>query len=207
LVNIKEDFLRTSETIESGDRVLVISHVDEKGCAHVLGLGTFEGLHPIGDEAVGCQAALCRALGRDNPRITLDGGGTVWGAECWFGAEEEVKRILDMAGVQKRVDQDLNSLREAAQKFLVVKFFIPPRRQIEYVPVAVSNETFSKMRTLSALGLRLEGEPLRTGQTSIAISSEEEDEEIEIVNHSDKIPEAVEKVVSEAYNRRSATFA
>lgn len=30
--------------------------------------------------------------GLKNPRITLDNGDTVWGCQCWWGSEREVKR-------------------------------------------------------------------------------------------------------------------
>jgi hypothetical protein len=29
-----------------------------------------------------------------NPRITLDGGGVVWGCECWWGGEDAVKKRI-----------------------------------------------------------------------------------------------------------------
>src|SRR6185437_10617072 len=32
---------------------------------------------------------------RFNPRIKLDNGEVVWGRECWWGSEEEVKTKID----------------------------------------------------------------------------------------------------------------
>ena len=30
-------------------------------------------------------------IGISNPRITLDSGDVVWGAECWWGAESHIQ--------------------------------------------------------------------------------------------------------------------
>jgi hypothetical protein len=32
--------------------------------------------------------------GFDNPKIELDGGGTVWGCESWWGPEEKIKQMI-----------------------------------------------------------------------------------------------------------------
>lgn len=37
---------------------------------------------------------LDSSLGFPNPRITLDSGGVVWGYQCWWGSEDEVKKFI-----------------------------------------------------------------------------------------------------------------
>lgn len=181
---------------------MVISHIDENGVAHMLGFGTFDGEHPIGAEAVGCIAAQCRARGRVNPRITLESGDVVWGAECWFGTEQAIRRTLEEGRVQGTVNEDIKALREKAQKCLVVKFFVPPNREIHWIPVIVDNDTFNKMGTLSEMGFHLEGEHLRlVGKMSVTLTSRDHDEEIELTNNADDYAQCVEKVVSDGYNR------
>ena len=36
----------------------------------------------------------CPQLGMPNPCIELDNGGIVWGCECWWGPEEQIKAQL-----------------------------------------------------------------------------------------------------------------
>ena len=49
---------------------------------HLLGYGVYDGdiEHP--------------EYGFPNPRITLDDGRIVWGMECWWGPEAEVKESI-----------------------------------------------------------------------------------------------------------------
>jgi len=54
-------------------------------------------------EAEGCVDAII-----GNPRIRLDSGQTVWGAECWWGPEEEVRNSI---GSRRIVEVDIDQAR------------------------------------------------------------------------------------------------
>ena len=64
-----------------GQRVGAILSAD-KNVVYLLGYGVYDGdmRHP--------------ELGFPNPRITLDGGGHVWGCECWWGPEAMIKEKI-----------------------------------------------------------------------------------------------------------------
>jgi hypothetical protein len=83
-----------------------------------LGYGVYDGDKPIDDDAAGWMADMLRAnrdegLWCDNPRITLDDGGHVWGCECWWGGEQSVldkiRRWADSGHIIIRVD--INEVR------------------------------------------------------------------------------------------------
>lgn len=40
-------------------------------------------------------------VGAPNPRIKLDSGETVWGYQCWWGAEKKVKDRMEKVTVIK----------------------------------------------------------------------------------------------------------
>ncbi len=67
--------------MQIGDRVGAILSSNSE-VVNFLGYGKYDGDidHPY--------------LGFPNPRITLDNGDTVWGCECWWGPEGEIKKIL-----------------------------------------------------------------------------------------------------------------
>lgn len=46
--------------------------------------------------------------GRTNPRITLDSGKVVWGYECWWGPEDQVKKNI---GGREVVVVDIDEIR------------------------------------------------------------------------------------------------
>lgn len=46
-----------------------------------------------------------------NPKLELDNGDIVWGQECWWGSEEEVRRQF---GNRKIVEVSISSAREKA---------------------------------------------------------------------------------------------
>lgn len=49
----------------------------------------------IPTEAVGFLADYLRENKRENPCLLLDSGEIVYGCECWWGSEAEVKRLLE----------------------------------------------------------------------------------------------------------------
>lgn len=56
----------------------------------LLGYGVYAGdFVPV--DAKGMGALLAEAECK-NPRIDLDDGGHVWGCECWWGPEEQVRK-------------------------------------------------------------------------------------------------------------------
>jgi hypothetical protein len=68
---------------------------NKDGVIEVFGYGVYEGDHVPPEEAGGFN------LGIPNPRIKLDNGDTVYGCECWWGPEEEIKKKL--VGHQTRI--------------------------------------------------------------------------------------------------------
>lgn len=68
-----------------GDRVGAFQKADTE-TVYFYGYGVYDGDFPyaiFGDD-----------FKVDNPRITLDRGGIVWGAQCWWGPEEQVKKRI-----------------------------------------------------------------------------------------------------------------
>ncbi len=47
----------------------------------------------------------------NNPKIVLDNGKVVWGSECWWAPEEQVKR---MVGSKTIVEIDIEAARNNA---------------------------------------------------------------------------------------------
>jgi hypothetical protein len=85
---------------EIGERVLAISH-SEDDTVYVYGEGVYEGHFVPGPEAEG-MAKLCREMGTTNPRIRLDSGEVVYGAECWWGPLDRARKRLGQLKVQPR---------------------------------------------------------------------------------------------------------
>lgn len=86
---------------------------------HLLGFGVYDGdfeppFGPMGTTKAKSDAVIAelKAEGRvaadyafTNPRITLDDGRVVWGAQCWWGAEETVRaRIGDRTVIPATLD-------------------------------------------------------------------------------------------------------
>lgn len=83
-----------------GGRVVAVRN-EEAGTIYVYGRGVYEGDFPFGDEAAGATVEMARDAGRDvNPRIRLDSGEVVWGAECWWGPEADFEAKLEAARAQ-----------------------------------------------------------------------------------------------------------
>lgn len=51
-----------------------------------LGYGEY-----VGDEVPPPEINPLLNVGSPNPKIVLDNGDVVWGCECWWGPEEEIK--------------------------------------------------------------------------------------------------------------------
>ena len=73
-----------------GDRIgaLLSATRDE---VQLLGYGVYAG-EAIPDAAAGGMAELVRSAGMTNPKLVLDNGQVVWGCECWWGPEAEVRQ-------------------------------------------------------------------------------------------------------------------
>src|SRR5438270_186642 len=112
---------------KAGDRIGAILATND-GVVKFLGFGTYLGEfipdRPMGvtawmieadDWDEGIEKALRlyageftreqleRALKRPNPKLQLDNGDVVWGAECWWGSEEEVTQQLALARAVEQV--------------------------------------------------------------------------------------------------------
>lgn len=71
---------------------------------HLLGWGVYDGEHepPFGPFGMSkAELERMKACGEvrpdfhwSNPRITLDDGKVVWGAQCWWGPEAKVREII-----------------------------------------------------------------------------------------------------------------
>jgi len=69
----------------AGYRVIALLNA-KNGVVKSFGAGVYAGDFPVSKEAGGFN------FGQPNPRIDLDNGKTVWGCECWWGDEAEVKQ-------------------------------------------------------------------------------------------------------------------
>jgi len=93
--------------IPVGSRVVAI-HSATKDVVYLLGYGIYDGEYepPFGafgmpkaeHDAMVAEMKASGELPQDyvwtNPRITLDDGRVVWGAQCWWGPEEVVRRQI-----------------------------------------------------------------------------------------------------------------
>ena len=71
---------------QKGARVGAIQSAD-KDTVNFYGYGVY-----VGDEIP--PDGFCHDVGIPNPKIQLDDGGIVWGQECWWGPEEQVKKQI-----------------------------------------------------------------------------------------------------------------
>lgn len=94
-------------TRTAGERVFAIRNADDEA-VYAYGFGTYDGdFAPPGSDA---ERATYRKIAEAmdpppadidglveacvrNPRITLEGGGTVWGYQCWWGPAETLDDI------------------------------------------------------------------------------------------------------------------
>ena len=81
--------------VNVGERVGAISGRNHAtNSVEVFGFGVYEGDFPYGEEPVGPLQAAVKGSGVPNPRILLDSGERVWGCECWWGPEAEIRQRL-----------------------------------------------------------------------------------------------------------------
>jgi hypothetical protein len=90
-----------------GDRVGALLS-EHEGTASLLGYGVYMGDHIPDDFAVGLWAEEAREFQLANPKIVLDSGQTVWGCECWWGPEEQIKKSITG---KKIVEVDIDKVR------------------------------------------------------------------------------------------------
>ncbi len=77
-------------TPKIGDRVgAFLSVVNGRGL--FLGYGTYVGDEVPPNEGHGSWTAFLAGVRRANPKLVLDSGEVVWGCECWWGPENEIK--------------------------------------------------------------------------------------------------------------------
>lgn len=77
-----------------GMRVGAVASMEED-VAEIFGYGIYEGDFKIDNPDICSFGIRMASLDVINPRILLDNGSTVWGCECWWGAEEGVKKKLE----------------------------------------------------------------------------------------------------------------
>jgi hypothetical protein len=93
-----------------GTRVGALSHYDAE-FVYLYGWGVYEGEF-VPEQACGDIGEYLREYGDQNPRIRLDDGKIVYGCECWWGPEEEIR--TKFAGRQF-VDVDIDRVRQACR--------------------------------------------------------------------------------------------
>ena len=83
-----------------------------------LGYGKYVGDQVPDEGAVGGLAELARAMLKENPKIELDSGQVVWGCECWWSPEDEMKKTILEYGKQGYVVEtvDIEVTREAVRQ-------------------------------------------------------------------------------------------
>lgn len=106
----KEAEATANGNIQKGDRVGAMLS-EEGGIVNFLGFGTFEGHEVPPAEGGPSLTNLLHQEGKENPKIKLDNGDVVWGCECWWGPEEQIKAKLANASKVNNVKiADLRTL-------------------------------------------------------------------------------------------------
>ena len=80
----------SKQGVRPGDRVgcfLSVAH----GRGLFLGFGTYVGEEVPPNEGLSSLTGYLSGLRQANPKLVLDNGDVVWGCECWWGPEEEIK--------------------------------------------------------------------------------------------------------------------
>lgn len=83
-------------TRKVGTRVGAICGKSDDG-PHVLffGYGTYQGEEVPGPDVFGPTGIKLCEYNIPNPKILLDSGEIVWGCECWWGDEADIKKALE----------------------------------------------------------------------------------------------------------------
>jgi hypothetical protein len=98
-----------------GDRVGAISHTNLiSKTAYIFGYGVYDGDF-VPETAGGWMGLALRHESTSNPRVTLDNGKVVWGCECWWGPETEIRARLEGFTTVVEIDID-ESRRKAASE-------------------------------------------------------------------------------------------
>jgi len=67
----------------------------DKDTVWLYGYGTYaEEIPPADPQGKRGMVDFVHAARVMNPKITLDDGTVVWGAECWWGPEHEIKEYI-----------------------------------------------------------------------------------------------------------------
>ena len=102
---------------EHGERVGVIHMADE---AHIelYGYGTYKGEETPPKDLVEAGALFKHLGDKPNPKILLDNGKVIWGCECWFGYEDEVRRGIEVVKARGKriVEVDIEEIRKGYQE-------------------------------------------------------------------------------------------
>lgn len=69
----------------------------------------------MGREVPGDEVVGFKITGLPNPKIELDNGKYVFGCECWWASEEEIKRIL--AECKEVIEIDIDEYRKEVKEF------------------------------------------------------------------------------------------
>lgn len=85
-----------------GDRVGAISH-SKDGVVYLFGFGVYAG------KKIPPENAGCFNFGLPNPCIQLDNGKEVFGCECWWGPEEQIKKEI---GERQVITIDIDDSRK-----------------------------------------------------------------------------------------------
>lgn len=94
-----------------GQRVGAISHSDADRI-FLFGFGVYEGGHVPPGDVGGFN------MGLPTPRIRLDSGQVVWGCECRWGPEDQIRQHLEGKIV---VERDIDEARKVAPERLEVE--------------------------------------------------------------------------------------
>ena len=89
-----------------GDRVGAVLKTTSD-TVELIGYGTYAG-DEIPHDKVAFMGGFLREIKRPNPKIQLDSGQNVFGCECWWGPEKEVKKII---GDRSIIGVDIDKLR------------------------------------------------------------------------------------------------
>lgn len=80
--------------VKPGDRVgAVCTYDDNKKEILLFGYGVFKGEEVPTEDIVGPFGIKPIDIQMKNPKIELDSGEVVWGCECWWGSEANIKEV------------------------------------------------------------------------------------------------------------------
>lgn len=88
-------------TMQKGERVGAIQSFQD-GHLQIFGYGVFEG-EVIPEEGLDGMLGYLHEVGVRNPCILLDSGERIYGAECWWGPEEDIKQYEARAKTKELV--------------------------------------------------------------------------------------------------------